>query len=1365
MKRRRLFYKILTPLILASVTQAVLFALIVFLSGTPRDINRAAENRFENSLLTAVSLIDTRVQEINPNFAPFAQAASSDMLSVMRINGADMETFMNDPALKAQFQSDVVANLKVLIKENDAAGGFVILSPTYGMPDQTVDGAFPGLFLYHPPTGPATDLVALRGYEEAVRAGGITKSVNWRQDFLYSPGATLCDWMFEPMKAVYNVTIDDINDYIYWSFPFYLREHGMSDAFTAVSVPLVVENNIVGSFGIVFMTSDIMQYDMLRRLDNISLMVASYSVNEGQNTELLESSKPEFSERPFDGLARRPDLTIIPRYTFDSKNIMYPPGAPVTLTPSSEYRGLYYSESLTYGGNPSISTVHDIPVYPEDSPYNGTRWGLTAVADDASVFELSRRLVSQLILIIAIALVATLMVAAFISRTLSNGLVKIVNSINDDENTIPVIDDGTIEIYRLSESLHESSLRYKETISELEEERRRYYIALINSDGSFLDYNAVTDVLYLDTLAEGSEYSEDENSIENSVRHTETEHFLEHLSSGEYCFRDDISDVMKFLRGQSADTITVRMIDNPLAPIKNGAPFRYITGKPNHIYDSKTGKLLRTIACLRDVTEEKSKELLNIQDSRRDKTTGFLRPEFTVNAIRDFLSERRVEEYFAILIFIENYWYFTEKYGRFYSDALISETARLVTEIFGDDNVTSRECTNEFFIIVPCRSASDEGIITADLKLKLFKLIDTVGSILISDEEPQRISLCAGVFYNNTARFYNIARQKSEIAAAAAFKRIPSRHLSERELQNPNAFAVQLYSDVENDYDFTENEDINAILSDIRVIDDYSIDSRDLNTFAFNILEKTADMKSAVQILITRIGSRFNFNTIKVFMFDKNTGTFGCAWRWNKENLYTGPEYSVTVNSFDRNNFDGYMQGMDYMIVDTASKDTPKILSGGLNIAEGSSAAVIPCPAGETFIGCVAFEAEDSVFADCDYEPLLSVVKLLSAFMSKQRSTRESRAKSEFLSKMSHEIRTPMNAILGMTEIALGGNDLSESQHGYLKKIEYSAKYLLTLINDILDMSRIESGKTNIEITDANLDDIILGLQSIIGTQCEAKGITYVVEDNVKHRSLKTDILKLNQILLNLLGNAVKFTPSEGTITLKVSLTEPDAQNRSILTFIVADTGIGIRKERIKKIFEPFEQADETTARQYGGTGLGLPISGSYVALLGGEMDIDSTPGEGTTFTVTIPVTVSLDSSSDTAKSPEREIDFTGKHILIAEDDDLNMEIARTLLEKAGFVVTGAPNGEIALETFIESPTRFFDAILMDIRMPVLNGLAATSKIRALERPDAATIPIIALSANAFAEDIKTSKQAGMNDHIIKPLDMRILLAKLKMYL
>ncbi|MDR0943506.1 MAG: response regulator [Ruminococcus sp.] len=1380
MKRRRLFVKILIPLVLASITQAVLFAFIVFLSGTPQDINRSAETRFENNLITAVSLIDSRVKEIDPNFAPFAQAAESDMQSVITRNRADIETFMSDPALIAQFEAEVVANLKVLINENKADGGFVILPPSYGFPDTEVPGSYPGLFLYNPPVGSSNDLVALRGDETAVARGGISKSLNHKPEFLYVPGTTALDWMFEPMKAGIGATpevLGDPGNFIYWSFPFYLTDHSVSDSFTAISVPLVFDDEPIGAFGIVYMTSDIMQYQILSDIDNLSLMLASYSSEGSGNIDISEAGlMTRFSaENPF-GIQSRPAITIIPKYTMDSKNITYPTGTAITLNPSTEYPALYYSDILTYAGNPSVLTIRDIPVYPEDSPYNNVRWGLAAVADEVSVFELSRRLVAQLLIILFIALLSMLAVSAFISRTLSKGLLAIFNSVENaaGADVIPIIDDGTYEIYRLSERLHDLSADYNAMTAELTEEHRRYYLTLINSNTSFLDYNAETDTLRLDTLTGETEDPE----IENKIISAEVDRFLERVSAGEFCLPDDISDTIKFMTGELTETITIRLIECELvdsigaaAHYDNG--IRYVSGTPYHIYDATTGKLLRTLTCISDVTSEKKKEIASLHDISLDKTTGFLRPEYAHSAIREFLTEKHIDEYSTILIFVENYWYFTEKYGRFYSDALITEAARPIAAVFGENCVISRECTNEFLIVLPA-DGRDQQTIQAELKDKLFDLVDAVENIVISDEEQRRIRFCIGVYYNDTARFISAARHKAEIAAAAAFKRLPSRHLSNEEAGNPRAFTVQFYSDVENDFDFTESEDIGAILSDIRVTDDYGIDSRDLNTFAFNILEKTDDMKSAVQILLTRIGNSFGFFAAKIFLFDKNTNAFDCAWEWNIFGKY-GNRYSVPVDSPGRSSFDRFMQGKDQMIITPDTKGVPKALSDGLEKTFDSEnnetyfAAVIPCPAGENFIGCAVFEADPITLENCDFEELKSIVKLLSAFMAKQTSTKESRAKSEFLSKMSHEIRTPMNAILGMTEIALGDEELSENQEGYLKKIEYSAKYLLTLINDILDISRIESGKTNIEMTEADLDEILHGLGSIIGSQCEAKGIEYIVEDKVKNRRFLTDILKLNQILLNLLGNAVKFTPAGGTITLKVNM-DKSADKSAIgeiadMTFVVSDTGIGIAKDRQKKIFEPFEQADNSTVRQYGGTGLGLPISGSYISLLGGEMAIDSAPNEGTTFTFTIPVTPLANSAGDSEKTAEREVNFSGKHILIAEDDALNMEIARTLLEKSGFIVTGVPDGESALKTFEDSDENFFDCILMDIRMPVMDGLEATTKIRALSRPDAVSVPIIALSANAFAEDIKTSKNAGMNDHVIKPLDMRVLLQKLKQFI
>jgi signal transduction histidine kinase/CheY-like chemotaxis protein/GGDEF domain-containing protein len=1349
--------------------QAVLFALIVFFSGTPRDINKSAEDRFENSLLTAVSLVDSRIQTIKPDFTEVSAYSEKILSDVLNQTRWDLETLMADDNLKASYISNTVPAIQTLIEENDAAGGFIILSNSNSIPERGVNANFPGVNLYNAPLqNGERHLVGLRGDERVLRRNFLPQSVNWLKYYIYNPAVTELDWMFEPMIAAEANPGLDINDLAYWSFPFYLYDHSIDDSFTAICVPIRTNGKVIGTMGIVYMTSDLLATNLLNRLDNISLMLVSYAPSNGGIAETGSAAKdPETRSFPLElqlgkNIFNRQerDLSITPKYTFDSINIMYPPGSPIVLRSTREFPGLFTSDTLTFSGNPSVVSVSDIPVYPENSIYNDNRWGLAVVADEASVFSLSRRLVTQLVVIMLLALAVTITTAGYISRTLSKGLYKILASMEgaDSNRIIPIIDDGTFEITELSERMHDQSLRFSDMMAELDEERRRYYLALINSDGNFIDYDAATDILRTDTLIQDPS----EKNLGGHIVHRDIEHFLENIGSGEFCVREDIADVVKFLRGQSSETITVRLLFNS-ASGKQG--LRYVTGKPNHIYDEKTGKLQRTIAFIRDITEEKKNEYQGILDSRRDQTTGFLKPDHTVSAIKDFLTECRVEEYFCVIIFVENYWYFTEKYGRFYSDALITEVARFVGLEFTENNIITRECSNEFLMILPVTESGDETILTADLRLRLLQLLDDAASIIISDEEPERLSLCAGVFLNNTGRFASVANQRAEVAAAAAIKRLKSRTLTERESLNPNAFAIQFYNDVENDYDFTEKVDIYAILEDIRVFDDYYNDSRNLNNFAFNILEKGSDMKSAVQILITRLGNEYGFDAVKVFMFEKNTSLFSCSWEWNK-NDSGRPPYNVQITVSEKNLFDSIMYGTNHLLISSNdSHGYPTYLTDGLYISEGHSVAIIPCPADETFIGCVAFEANDEVLEKSDYEQLRSIVKLLTAFIAKQRSTRESRAKSDFLSKMSHEIRTPMNAILGMTEIALGDSDISENQENYLKKIEYSAKYLLTLINDILDISRIESGKTHVEITDTYLDEIILGLRSIIGTQCDAKNISYTVNDRAAYHHIKTDSLKLNQILLNLLGNAVKFTPQGGSITLDVDLTEPNDDNISTITFAVADTGIGIRNDRLKKIFEPFEQEDASTVRQYGGTGLGLAISRNFVTLLDGDMTVDSTVNKGTTFRFSLPVAVVKSDETAKISDNDNDVDFSGKHILIAEDDDLNMEIARTLLIKAGFNVTGVENGELALNTFIDSEPGFYSAILMDIRMPVMSGLTAAERIRSSAHPDAKTVPILALSANAFAEDIQTSRDAGMNDHIIKPLDMRVLLAKLRMYL
>lgn len=509
-----------------------------------------------------------------------------------------------------------------------------------------------------------------------------------------------------------------------------------------------------------------------------------------------------------------------------------------------------------------------------------------------------------------------------------------------------------------------------------------------------------------------------------------------------------------------------------------------------------------------------------------------------------------------------------------------------------------------------------------------------------------------------------------------------------------------------------------------------------------------------------------------------------------------------------------------------------------------------------------------------------------------------SRAKSDFLSRMSHEIRTPMNAVIGMTTIAAASLDNRDKLTDCLGKIGLSSRYLLSLINDILDMSRIESGKVSIINEEFDFRSFVEGISSLIYPQAKNKNIVFDLNiEGVVDERYRGDPLRLNQVLINILSNALKFTPEWRSVHLSIRETRR-VRDRAYLQFIVRDTGIGMEKGLLTRIFEPFEQGGASISHSYGGSGLGLAISSNLISLMNGHISVSSTPGVGSEFVVELPLLTVPDNTPkqdvsledirvlvvdddlvtcehttlilnrigvdaeyvtsgkaavtrvksalqrhtcynialvdwkmpdmdgvETARSirrivgpdtlviimsaydwteiearareagvdffiskpifqsvvqdvllkatrrrqsaatlPVQKEDFAGRRILLVEDDEINMEIARTLLEFRNASVDGACNGQQAVEMFRSSPPNHYDAVLMDVRMPVMDGIAATQAIRGLNRADAATVPILAMTANAFAEDIEQSRKAGMNEHLAKPIEPETLYARLASY-
>jgi len=385
-----------------------------------------------------------------------------------------------------------------------------------------------------------------------------------------------------------------------------------------------------------------------------------------------------------------------------------------------------------------------------------------------------------------------------------------------------------------------------------------------------------------------------------------------------------------------------------------------------------------------------------------------------------------------------------------------------------------------------------------------------------------------------------------------------------------------------------------------------------------------------------------------------------------------------------------------------------------------------------------------------------------------QKATVASKAKGEFLSNISHEMRTPLNAIIGMTEIGKNSGDLEKKDHAF-NRIDEASTHLLGIINDVLDMSKIEANKLELSFVDFNFEKMLRRVVNVVSFRVDAKkqNLSMNMSSDVP-KTLIGDDQRLAQVIANLLGNAVKFTPENGSISLDARL-EKEEGGLCTIKISVSDTGIGLSTEQQAKLFQSFQQAESSTARKYGGTGLGLAISKNIVEMMGGRIWVQSEPGKGAVFTFTVKLKRGKDEYPGAEEQEEAKVHrfdgaYKGRRLLLAEDVEINREIVLTLLEPTLLEIECAENGTQAVSMFAEAPEKY-DIILMDIQMPEMDGYEATRRIRALDIPAAKKIPIVAMTANVFREDIEKCLEAGMNDHLGKPLDINAVMEKLHTYI
>lgn len=950
--------------------------------------------------------------------------------------------------------------------------------------------------------------------------------------------------------------------------------------------------------------------------------------------------------------------------------------------------------------------VSNLELYSRNVPYEDTQWALCGFVTEDSVYGLISDVYERILgAILGSALMAVILVY-FLVQYATEPVYHLVESVRGGVKGIHGFQESGIqeldELHKVIENLTDTQMQ---TENQLLEEKERYRIAVESSQDAFFTYKCKEKLLEIVN-------SKGNDGVWDCGKHPE---FLDNDSIHP-------ADKAKLVNAvKSSDGV----LDVDFRLQHANGEFQWVNLSGSITFDENKERS-RVVGCIHNVHQHKLLEQAQKRKQIYDSITSFYRLGSGLEVVETLC--RDDPEGVLVLLEIQQFSKIDERYGLIFGDIILEQFAGLLAKRFQEDGLNGG---------IYIRAGADQMLVwlpvctTGPIVRSVQGLEKEFGAL--TDEKHLSLSLKCGIAVTGSRNSLSEALEQTKTALTAA------RHGKQEIMFYEELSTVEKACAV--DVAFAEVASLERLKE------------MTLSSIALNLFDRDGDTSVVLDILALKLQEKYHLTDIVITHFNGEYMVNNLLYCWKTWEKKDGWDGMVHCSEKQYQHF-------------VETQEMQQLLTSGESIwkepliqpfASGRNDIVFHMTDNGQYSGSIVFQDIDQDVLEKKEECkcLEEISAIIQNRLNLERHDLSAKAKSDFLARMSHEIRTPMNGIIGMTEIALKDGQTEERRIDCLRKIEYSSEYLLGLINDILDMSKIESGKMRLIEEKCNLMEMIQGLRPLLEAKLNENNIQYIADIQLKNHWFMADSLRLNQVLVNLLGNALKYSRPDGHVWLTVRETEEE-KGFSNLYFQVRDDGIGIAPEKQQLIFRQFEQADNSENARKQGTGLGLAISRRIVRMMDSDIKLESEPGKGSSFSFNVKLQPVSGEKTTVTSQPE-EISFPGKRILVVEDNELNMEIICTILENYGIKTEQAVNGKEAVRRMEESVPGYYDMIFMDIMMPEMDGLEATRTIRNLDREDCKKIPIYAMSANAFDEDVKRSLASGMNGHLSKPVNLQVL--------